>query len=211
MLNDACGPKTRVLCWASLAAVAGSIWPLRASLAASDRLPESLEGPKSIDEAARASPTSDFLQFWVDHGLDFQRFSWFFEVPSRRQFDRLRTGPHLRFCWQAQYFRGFAGSTKTCNIVETRGSIAPTTLPERAAREKLDVFHLQCDSASIFVASARSRMLSGAPFRARGDLGDPLGAAGAFRGRLKTLPRRSWDGLGAFLGANGVPSWLHLA
>ena len=157
-----------MLCWASLAAVAGSIWPLRAFLAASDRLPESLEGPKSIDKAARASLTSDFPQFWVDRGLDFQRFSLYFEVPSRGQFDGLRTGPHLRFCWQEQYFRGFAGLAKTCNIVETRGSIAPTTLPERAAREKLNVFHLQCDSASIFVASARSRMLPGAPFRAPG-------------------------------------------
>ena len=78
LLNEACGHSVRVLCWASLAAVAGSIWPLRASLAASDRLPESLEGPKSIDKAARASPTSDFPQFWVDRGLDFQRFSLFF-------------------------------------------------------------------------------------------------------------------------------------
>ena len=178
MLNGACGPSSCVLCWASLAAVAGSIWPLRASLAASDRLPESLEGPKSIDKAARASPTSDFPQFWVDRGLNFQRFTWFFEVPSGGQFDRLRTGPHLRFCWQAQYFTGFAGSTKTCNIVETRGSIAPMTLPERAAREKLDVFHLQCDSASIFVASARSRMLPGAPFRAPGRPRGPSGLIG---------------------------------
>ena len=152
----------------SLAAVAGSIRPLWASLAASDRLPESLEWPKSIDKVARASPTGDFRQFSVVRGLDFQRFSRFFEVPSRERFDRLRLGPHLRFCWQAQYFRGFAGSTKTCKIVETRGSIAPTTLPERAAREKTDVFHLQCDSTSIFVASARSRMLPGAPFRAPG-------------------------------------------
>ena len=63
LLNGACGPSICVLCWASLAAVAGSIWPLRASLAASDRLPESLERPKSIDKAARASPTGDFPQF----------------------------------------------------------------------------------------------------------------------------------------------------
>ena len=43
----------------------------------------------------------------------------------------------------------------------------------------------------------------------RGDLGDSLGSAEAFQGRPKTLSRRSWDGLGALLGANGVPGWLH--
>ena len=42
-----------------------------------------------------------------------------------------------------------------------------------------------------------------------GDLGDSLGSPGVFRGRPKTLSRRSWDGLGALLGANGVPGWLH--
>ena len=187
-------------CWASLASVAGSIRPLWASLATSDRLPESLEQPKSIDKAARASLTSDFPQFWVDRGLDFQRFSWFLGVPSRGQFDRLRIGPHLRFCWQTQDFRGFAGSTKTCNIVETRGSIALTMLPERAAREKLDVFHLQCDSASIFVASARSRMLPGAPFRAPGRPRGPSwrcwGVPWTPQNAPETLLGQLWRGFG---------------
>ena len=34
----------------------------------------------------------------------------------------------------------------------------------------------------------------------RGDLGDPLGAAGARWGRPKTLPRRSWDSFAELLG-----------
>ena len=43
----------------------------------------------------------------------------------------------------------------------------------------------------------------------RGDLGDSLDSAGVFQGCPKTLSRRSWDGLGALLGANFVPRWLH--
>ena len=43
-----------------LAALAGSIRPLQASPATSNRLLESLERPKSSDKAARASPTGDF-------------------------------------------------------------------------------------------------------------------------------------------------------
>ena len=200
-----------MLCWASLSTAAGSIWPLWASLAASGRLPESLEGPKSIDKAARASPTGDFPQFWIDRGLDFQRFSRFFEVPSRGHFDRLRTGPHLRFCWQAQYFRGLAGSTKTCNIVETRVASLLRRFPSEP-REKTSMFSISSATQPRFSSPRHAPGCSRALlFMPRGDLGDPLGAAGAFRGRPKTLPRRSWDGLGAFLGANGVPNWLHLA
>ena len=93
-----------------LAALAGSIRPLRASLAASNRLLESLERPESSNEADRASPTGDLRRSWVDVGIDFQRFSSFFEVPSRGRLDSLRPVPNLRFCWQAEYFRGFADS-----------------------------------------------------------------------------------------------------
>ena len=57
-------------------------------------------------------------------------------------------------------------------------------------------------------------MLPGAPFSARGDLGDPLGAAGTFRGRPETLPRRSWGALEALLGAMAFQAgsiWLDWA
>ena len=52
----------------SQAAMAGSIWPLRASLAASNRLLESLERPKSSDNAP-GEPDRQFStilgRFWL--------------------------------------------------------------------------------------------------------------------------------------------------
>ena len=55
---------------------------------------------------------------WVLASI-FDVFSWFFDMPWRERLDSLRTGPNLRFCWQAQYFRGFAGSANKTQNRET--------------------------------------------------------------------------------------------
>ena len=79
-------------------------------------------------------------------------------------------------------------------------------------REKSSMFSISSATQPRFSsprhAPGCSRALLFAP---QGDLGDPLGSAGTFRGRPKTLSRRPWDGLGTLLGANGIPGWLHLA
>ena len=115
-------PALRVACrpgrpWAPRLARSGRFgraWPPRTARS------KSLERPKLSDKAARASPTSHCRRFGVDFGFGFQCFSQFFDVPWRGSLDSLRTGPNLRFCWQAQYFRGFAGSAKTRKIEKTR-------------------------------------------------------------------------------------------
>ena len=90
------------------------------------------------------------------------RFSRFFEVASRERLDSQREGPNLCFCWQAQYFQGFADFTEKPKIEENRRKIAPTMLRERAAQEKLDFSAPGRDLASILVVSVRSRVLQGA-------------------------------------------------
>ena len=101
LLNEACGPcgfSICVLCWASLAALAGSIRPLWASLAVLDRLLESFERPKSSDKAAKASLTRHFRRSGLDLGFDFRRFSQLFDVPSDGRLESLCPVPNLRFC-----------------------------------------------------------------------------------------------------------------
>ena len=60
MPNGAYGSSAFRLAKSILAALAGSIRLLRASLATSDRVLKSHERPKSSDKAAQASPTGDF-------------------------------------------------------------------------------------------------------------------------------------------------------
>ena len=87
------------------------------------------------------------------------RFSRFFEVTSRERLDSRRDGPNLCFCWQAQYFGGFADFTEKPKIDENRRKIAPTTLRERTARKQIDFFAPGRDLASILVTPTRFRAL----------------------------------------------------
>ena len=66
-------------------------------------------------------------------GRVWGRFSLFFEVASRGRLDSQREGPNLCFCWQAQYFQGFADFAEKPKIDKKRLKIAPTMLRERAA------------------------------------------------------------------------------
>ena len=128
------------------------------------------------------------------------RFSRFFEVTSRERLDSRRDGRNLYFCWQAQYFGGFADFTKKPKIDENCRKIAPPTLREQAARQKLDFFAPGRDLVSILVASARSRTLpgalSGVPGRPWRVSGRSRGAPRTPRDAPETLPRRHRDALG---------------
>ena len=92
----------------------------------------------------------------------WERFSFFFEVAVRARLDLQRREPNPCFCWQAQYFQGFADFAEKPKIEENRQKIAPTMLRERAAQEKLDFSAPGRDLASILVVSVRSRVLQGA-------------------------------------------------
>ena len=61
------------------------------------------------------------------------RFSSFFEVAARERLDSQSEGPNLRFCWQAQYFQGFADFAAKQKIQENRRKMARLLLRARAA------------------------------------------------------------------------------
>ena len=113
--------------------------------------------------------------------------------------DSQREGPNLYFCWQAQYFGGFADLAKKPKIDKKRRKIAPTVLRERAVSKKLAFFASGRDWASILVASARSRELlpvsSGVPSRPWGPSGRFRGSPGTPRDAPEMLPRRLRDAL----------------
>ena len=113
-LSDACMPGRAWALWLARFGRFERAWPPRTARS------KSLERPKLSDKAARASPTSHFRRFGVDFGFGFWCFSLFVDVPWRGRLDSLRTGPNLLFCWQAQYFRGFADSAKKHKIEKTR-------------------------------------------------------------------------------------------
>ena len=123
----------------------------------------------------------------------------------RERLDSQREGPNLCFCWQAQYFQGFADFAEEPKIDKNRRKIAPMMLREHAARRKLDVSVPGRDLASIFVASACSRRSRALFLASWGVLGDPPDTPGARRGRSGTLPRHSRDALGTHLDASGCP------
>ena len=112
------------------------------------------------------------------------RFSSFFEVTSRERLDSYCKGPNLCFCRQARYFRGFADFTKTPKIHENWRKLAPTSICERVARNKLDFSAPGRDLASNLVASACSRVLLG---DLSGVLGLRWGAAEHSQGASGTL------------------------
>ena len=168
-------------------------------MVASGRLPESFERRKSSDKAARASPTGDFRQSWVDFGFDFQRFSQFFEVRSRERLDSLRTGTNLRFCWLGSTLEGSQARQKNAKLRK----LGRTLLGRRFASEpraRSSSYSIPCASQPRFSsprrAPRRSKALLLMPW---GDLGDLLDAAGARWGRPKTIPRRCWVSLGELL------------
>ena len=145
-------------------------------------------------------PRRPEMRFSTISGRFWGRFSSFFEVTWRERLDSQGEVPNLCFCWQAQYFRGFADLARKPKIDENRRTIAPGTLREGAAREKLDFFAPGRDLASIFVASARSRAILGAlpgvPGCPWGLSGRSRGVPGTCRDAPETLPRRHQDALG---------------
>ena len=72
MLPDgACGSWTRAQAWASLGALAGSLWPLRASLAASDRSLDVPRAPKVERQGRPGEPDKPFATIWGRFWLRF--------------------------------------------------------------------------------------------------------------------------------------------
>ncbi len=81
----------------------------------------SLKPPVQCQLDVQGSPETSF----------FLRFSCFFEAAARELGDSQRGGPKLCFCWQAQYFRGFAHLPEKPEIDENRCPDAPATLRGR--------------------------------------------------------------------------------
>ena len=117
---------------------------------------------KSIKVDRKGRSRSPETGFSTIPGRFWEGFSSFFEVASRDRRESQREGPSLCFCYQAQYFRGFADFAEKRKTDENRRKIGPTTLHERAERKKLDFFACGHDSASILVASALSGAFPGA-------------------------------------------------
>ena len=157
-------------------------------------IPEPLRATKWAHERPRDAIFDDLGRF---RG----RFSSVSEVTSHKRLDSQRKGTNLCFCWQAQYFRGFADFTKKPNMHQTRQKIAPNSLRKRTAQKKIDFSVLGCDSAWILVDSARFRVvpgdLSGIPGRTRGASWRSPGAPGMPRDAPETIQRRLRDALGS--------------
>ena len=184
--DEACRAWTRVQARASLAAPAGSLWPLRASLAASDRSLEVPRAPKVERQGCPGEPDKPFStirdQFW----LWFSTFFVVFDVPWRGRLDSLRTGPNLVFAGRRSTLEG---SQARQNNVNSKSLDRPL-LGRRFASEpraRSSPFSVSCASqprcSSPRLAPRRSKALLVVP---RGDLGDPLVAAGAHWGCPKT-------------------------
>ena len=169
-------------------------WPPRTARS------KSLERPKLSDKAARASPTSHFRRFGIDFGSVFNVFQSFLTCHG--------AGDSTR-CAQGRTFV-FAGRRSTLEVSQARQKHTKlrefdrTLLGRRCASEtcaRSSPFSILCASQPRILSPRRAPRCSTAllllPW---GDLGDPLGAAGARWGRPKTLPRRSWDSFGELLG-----------
>ena len=145
-------------------------------------------------------PRRPEMRFSTISGRFRGRFSSFFQVSSHERLDSHRTGPNLSFCWQERYFEGFADLTKRPKIDKPWRRIAPPSLRERAAREKLDFFASGRDLASILIASARSRAVPGGlycvPGRPWGLSGRSWSVPDTLKDAPKMLPRRLRDALG---------------
>ena len=79
------------------------------------RLGRSPGSPGTLAQAAwdaevarKDRPIGSEAAFSTVLGGSGSRFSLFSEVTSRERVDSQREEPNLGFCWQAQYFRGFA-------------------------------------------------------------------------------------------------------
>ena len=199
--------------WASLAGLPGSVWPRRASLADSDRSLEVPRAPKVERQGRPGEPDKPFATIWGR--------CWLASVfDAFRSFLTCHGAGDSTCCAQGRTFV-FAGRRTTLEGSQARQKNAKsrkldrTLLGRRFASEpraRSSPFSIPCASQPRFSsprrAPRRSKALLLVP---RGDLGDPLGAAGTFRERPDMLPRRTWGALGALLGANGVPGWLPLA
>ena len=128
------------------------------------------------------------------------RFSWFSEVTSRERVDSQGEELNLCFCWQAQYFRGFAVFLRKPKVDGNRRKFASKTLLANAAREILDSFASRRALESILAASACCRTLlgalSGVPGRLCGLPGRSRGAPRTPRDAPETFPRSVRDALG---------------
>ena len=124
------------------------------------------------------------------------RFSSFFEVASRSRLDSQPKGPNLCFCWQAQYFRGFAGFAERPKIDKNRRKIATMQLALMSLSRKNSFFIPGCDLALILATSARSRMvpdaLSGLPGRLCRLSGCSRSTPGTPQDTPKTVLELSW-------------------
>ena len=110
------------------------------------------------------------------------RFSYFFEVAVRARLDLQRREPNPCFCWQAQYFQGFANFADKQKSNQIQRKIAPTMRRERAAWKNIDFLVSGSNAASILVSSACSRTFPGALFGIRMRL---CGLSGTCQGRLQ--------------------------
>ena len=131
------------------------------------------------------------------------RFSSFFEVAARERLDSQSEGPNLRFCWQAQYFQGFAGFAENSKTRKNRRKITTMQFRARDWRGQHDFFTAGSDLASILVASARSRVLLGALSGPMGCLCRRSGCSwtpGTPQDTPEALLERSWAPRGVLRG-----------
>ena len=119
----------------------------------------------------------------------------------RARLDSQHEMPNLRFCWQGQYFQGFADVADKSKIDNIRREITPAMLRERAAHKKVDFGGSGRELASILDASARTQTILGLLFGVPGRLW-------GLSGRSRDVPRRSRDAFRMLFGATGHPGSL---
>ena len=169
-------------------------WPPRTARS------KSLERPKLSDKAARAIPTSHFRRFGVNCGSAFDVFRCFLTCHGAGDSTRCAQGRTFVFAGRRSTLEGSQARQKNAKSRK----LDRTLLGRRFASEpraRSSPFSIPCASQPRFSSPRRAPRRSEALLLVpRGDLGDPLGAAGARWGRPKTLPRRSWDSFGELLG-----------
>ena len=150
--------------WASLGALAGSLWPLRASLAASDRSLEVPRAPKVERQGRPGEPDKPFLTIWG-------RF-WLHVYNVFRSFLTCHGTGDLTRCAQGRTFV-FAGRRSTLEGSQAR---------QKHAKSRNSIEHCLDDASRASRVPDAHRF----PSRARLSL--------AFRrpGALPDAPRRSF-------------------
>ena len=158
--------------------------------------PSRSERQKSTEKGARDAPRRDFRRFLVDFRVDFRGFSRLHRASDSTRSAKGRTSVFAGRRDTLEGSQTLRKNRKSTKIEET--SLRRRFVNERR-EQKLDFFVAGRDSASILVASARSRTLSGA---LPGVSGCPWGLSGRSQGAPgtpqdapETLPRRLRDAL----------------